>query len=358
MTALRPLPPTLHKVTSGLAAAAKWSFATRRANRADAVCLDRDLADTKPGDLILAEVTRVGSHKRLQLADGRYSPLWPGDRIVLACADRYAVDQFDGRARLSDTGADLLAGGGVAGEIVSRHEKLTRGTRLAVLGRLADASGTPLNTARYALPPAASGRPPLVIALLGTGMNAGKTSAAAGLVNGFARLGRRVAAVKVTGTGSFGDLHEYEAAGAARVLDFTDAGMASTNRQPIVRLIEATDQLLSHVAECDVAVVELADGVSQVETAALLSRPDYIDRFDGAILAAPDAMAARGGLSWLAECGVRPVALSGVLTRAPLAAEEIATATGLPVLCRSTLADPATAVAIEMRLAETAQVAA
>jgi hypothetical protein len=183
-------------------------------------------------------------------------------------------------------------------------------------------------------------------------MNAGKTAAAAGLVNGFARLGQRVAAIKATGTGSFGDLGEYEAACAAQVLDFTDAGMASTYRQPLERVIAAIDRLLAHAADCDVAVVELADGVSQVETAALLSRPEVVARFDGTILAAPEAMAARGGLFWLAERGISPLALTGVITRAPLAAQEAAEATGLPVLCRTALADPATASALEARFTE------
>lgn len=329
------------------AAGAKWSFATRRALWADAVALDTDLDSVCSGDLVLAEVTRIGSHKRLQLADGRFSPLWPGDRIVLACADRYAVDQFHGAARLSHEGADLLADGGIVGEILSRNGRVSQGTRLTVLGRLANEEGAVLNVARYALPLAPAGRPRHIIAVVGTGMNAGKTAATAALVNGFARLGRRVAAIKATGTGSFGDVFEYEAAGAARVLDFTDAGMASTYLQPTDRIVSALDLLLAHAAECDVALVELADGVSQVETAALLSRPDVVARFDATILAAPEAMAARGGLSWLAERDIRPVALSGLITRAPLAAEEAARATGLPVLSREALSDPATASALE-----------
>jgi hypothetical protein len=337
---------------------AKWSFAARRATPADAVALDSDLAAVRSGDLVLAEVTRIGNHKRLQLADGRFSTIWPGDRIVVACADRYAVDQFHGLARLPDDGADLLAGGGIAGEVVSRNDRIAPGTRLAVLGRLADADGVVINVDRYALPAVAPGRPARVIAMLGTGMNAGKTSACAGLVNGFARLGRRVAAIKATGTGSFGDVFEYEAAGAERVLDFTDAGMASTYRQPPDRIVAALDHLLAHAAACDVALVELADGVSQVETAALLSRSDVVARFDGAILAVPEAMAARGGLSWLSERRIAPLALTGLITRAPLAAEEAARATGLPVLCRSTLADPATASALEARLADAARSAA
>ena len=131
------------------------------------------------------------------------------------------------------------------------------------------------------------------------------------------------------------------------MLDFTDAGKASTYLQPLDRIVSALDQLLAHAADCDVALVELADGVSQVETAALLSQPDVVARFDATILAAPEAMAARGGLSWLAERNIRPVALSGLIARAPLAAEEAALATGLPVLSREALANPATASALE-----------
>ena len=113
----------------------------------------------------------------------------------------------------------------------------------------------------------------------------------------------------------------------------------------------ATDHLLSHAADCEVAVVELADGVSQVETAALLSRPDFVLRFDATILAAPEAMAARAGLAWLAERGIAPLALTGLVPRAPLAAEEAAQATGLPILCRMALANPAIASAFEAQVA-------
>lgn len=346
MTALTSTPDFRPDPVQG----AKWSFATRLVAPGDVASLTRDLSGVTPGDLVLAEVTQIGNHKRLQLADGRFSPLWPGDRIVVACADRFAVDQFHGLARLSADGADLLAGGGVVGEIQSRNDRVSRGTRLAVLGRLTDSAGAVINVSRYGLASVPKARPRHVIAVLGTGMNAGKTAAAAGLINGFSRLGRRVAAIKLTGTGSFGDVHEYEAAGAAQVLDFAHAGMASTYRQPVERLVDAADVLLSHAASCDVAVVELADGVSQVETAALLSRPDFVARFDGVILAAPEALAARGALSWLAERGLAPLALSGVISRAPLAAEEAVAATGLPVLDRAVLADPATASAIDAQL--------
>jgi hypothetical protein len=341
MTDLSPIQTTFAAPAQG----AKWSFVTRRVCRDEAVRLTPDTQSVKPGDLVLAEVGRIGNHKRLQLADGRFSPLWPGDRIVVACGDRFAADQFEGDARFEENRADLLAGGGVAGISVSKHDRIGRPTGITVLGCLAGPEGRTINLSDFALEKKASGQPDLTFLVLGSGMNAGKTAAAAGIVNGFARRKQRVAAIKATGTGAFGDLQEYEAAGAARVLDFVDAGMASTYRQPLPRVDAAINTLLAHAADCDVAVVELADGVSQVETAALLAQPGWAARFDAVILAAPDAMAARGALSWLEAHNIVPLALSGLLTRAPICKAEAAE-TGLPVFDRSELGDPATATAL------------
>ena len=341
MTDLSPIQATFAAPTDG----AKWSFVTRRVCRDEAVRLIPDTADVRAGDVILAEVTRIGNHKRIQLSDGRFSPLWLGDRIVVACADRFAADQFEGHAYFQDGKGDLLAGGGVAGTAISKHDKISRATEITVLGRVAGPEGRTVNLASFALKDRAAGQPRLTIGVVGTGMNAGKTAAAAGIVNGFARLGRRVAAIKATGTGAFGDMHEYEAAGAACVLDFTDAGLASTYRQPLRRVEIAIDKLLSHASDCDVIIVELADGVSQVETAALLSKPGWAECLDAMVLAAPDAMAAQGALAWLQARRLSPIALSGLMTRAPICAAEAAEI-GLPVFDRTDLGDPATATAL------------
>jgi len=334
---------TMNAAASPLLAGAKWSFVTRRVQRAAVRSLDHDLRDARSGDLVLAEVQEIGNHKRLQLSDGRFSILYPKDRVVLACADRFAEDQYEGIAALSEDSADLLAGGGVIGQMRARNGKIKRPTRLKVIGKLTDEMGRVLNLADFALETVSGPRPGRVIGVIGTGMNAGKTAAAAGLVNGFARFGSAVAGIKVTGTGSFGDVHNYEAAGATQVLDFTDVGLASTYRQPLDRLEQVTRMLLATAAGCDVAIVELADGVSQVETAALLRRPGYRGLFDAFLLAAPGALAARGALGWLqSEAQISPLALTGLMTQAPLAVAEAATL-GLPVFSREDLSDPATA---------------
>lgn len=350
------------------ASRAKWAFTTRRARRADAVGLNLDVAAAQPGDLILARVERLGSHKRLQLSSGGFSDLWEGDRIVAACGDRYANDQFEGKSTISADGCDLLAGGGVIGKLETKHERMSAPTRLVPLGRLTDAGGAPLALARYARPrPALGRRPETVIGVVGSGMNAGKTTAAAALIRGLSAAGFAVAGLKATGTGAFGDLNAYEAAGASFAADFTDDGLASTYRRPPARVAAAVDALLGHAeAEgCDAAVVELADGLLQPETVALLSDEGAERRLDGVIFAAGDALSALGGLAMLERLEMRVLALTGLLTRAPLAMRETEHATGAAILGRGELADPAAATALlararrgSMRLTAGAEVAA
>lgn len=327
---------------------AKWAFTARRVRREDAVALDDDLAAARAGELILARVDAVGSHRRLQLADGAYADLWEGDLVVAACGDRYASDQFEGRAAIAPDGCDLLAGGGVVGRIEVRHQRMAAATRLVPLGRLADGDGAVLTLDRYARPRPAAGRPETVIAVVGSAMNAGKTTAAAALIRGLTAAGVATAGIKATGTGAFCDVHCYEAAGAVYAADFTEDGLASTYRQPIARIVEALDALVGHAAAagCEAAVVEIADGLLQPETAALLSDASVAARFDGFLFAAGDALAAIGGLALLEGFGLRALAVTGRLTRAPLAVRETAAATDAWIVGRDGLADPAAATAL------------
>lgn len=327
---------------------AKWAFSTRRVQRTDAIQLSHDYAQAISGDLVLGRVLAVGAHPRLQLKDGRPSDLYEGDLIVVACGARYASDQFEGIAQLSDEGADLLAGGGCLGQMRQRHAKMKMPTRVQVIGLLQDEDGRTLNLASYAMPMAKPSGALTVIGVVGASMNAGKTSAVASLVHGLEGAGYRTAAIKVTGTGAFGDWNAYEDAGASFVTDFTDAGMVSTYLQPIDRLQQALQHLLgaAEQAACEVAVVEFADGVLQRETAALLDLPEVRSKFAGFLYATPDALAAVGGQLSLERLGIQPVALTGLISASPLNALEAQAATGLPVLAREALRDPAQAASL------------
>jgi cobyrinic acid a,c-diamide synthase len=197
------------------------------------------------------------------------------------------------------------------------------------MGRLLDIAGQPVNLERFALPPTNVARDIPVIVVLGTAMNSGKTLATAQLSLGLRRAGYKVAALKGTGTGAFGDFNEYADTGAHWVADFTDAGMVTTYREPLERVKAGLDLLLAHAAErgCEIAVMEIADGLFQRETGALIADPWLRDH----------------------QSGLRPDALTGILSCSPMAVAEAEGATGVPVLRKGDLADPAEANVFALR---------
>lgn len=132
---------------------AKWTFSTRRVDRARVAAADTNFAAAKPGDLILAHVEKLGQHQRVQLPSGRPSLIFPGDAVVMACGARYAPDQFEGIAEIDPAGADLLAGGGCIGRMVARNSRIKPATRLVPAARLLDAGGRAVNLSQFALPP-------------------------------------------------------------------------------------------------------------------------------------------------------------------------------------------------------------
>jgi hypothetical protein len=176
-------------------------------------------------------------------------------------------------------------------------------------------------------------------------MNAGKTTVAAALIRGLGLAGRRVGAAKVTGTGAPGDPTLMADAGAARVIDFTDLGFPSTYQLPMPQVIRvlrsAVTDLTSHQAEA--IVLEVADGILQRETAALMRTPEFRASVDGIVFAAGDSVSAVAGVRLLREEGLPVVALSGVLTSSPLAVAEAMTGVDIPVYEAAAMAEPSVA---------------
>lgn len=330
---------------------AKWTFSTRRVDRARVAGTDTDFAAAKPGDLILAHVDTVGQHRRVQLTSGRPSFIFPGDAVVMACGARYAPDQFEGLAEIDPDGADLLAGGGCIGRMVARNTQIKRATRLMPAARLLDAAGKPVNLADFALAPRPDAPRPAVIAVVGTSMNSGKTLATAQLVLGLRRAGFRVGALKATGTGAFGDYNEYTDSGAQYVGDFTDAGMVTTYLEPLSRIKAGIETLLAEAGAqgCEIVVMEVADGLLQRETGQLIADPWFKRLISGLVFACGDAVAAAGGVAMLARHGLVPDAVTGMVSCSPMASAEAAVATGLTVLTKTDLADPAEATGFALR---------
>ena len=93
-------------------------------------------------------------------------------------------------------------------------------------------------------------------------------------------------------------------------------------------------------------VLEIADGVLQRETAALLEGAAFSRLVGGIVMAAQDSMGAVAGVNWLRKRSHPLLALSGLLTAAPLQITEAREATGLPIHDREGLSRPEVAVEI------------
>ncbi|MGQ0841432.1 DUF1611 domain-containing protein [Actinokineospora sp.] len=325
----------------------KTSYSVRNLDRDKPLALVHH-SDHQPnhGDLVLAEVTKMGYHQVLELTDGRKARLYVGDEILVAYGARYAPDHFEAELP-DDLGAcDLVAAGGVLGKVRSRNAAVSAPTKVRPLGLVGDGSGRVLNVSDLALgaPLHALRKPPTFI-VVGTSMNSGKTTTVASLVHGLSRAGMRVGAAKVTGTAAGGDPWLFRDAGAVAALDFTDAGMATTFRIPMDRLVAGAQLLHGHLMArgVDAIVLEIADGLLQPETAQLLDRAEMRRITNGVLFAAADSSGALYGVQRLRSACHPVLAVSGLLTVSPLAVREAQAGLDVPVYGSEDLQSPALA---------------
>lgn len=314
---------------------AKRSFTCRRAHFEAVSGFARTLRP-RSGDVLLATVTEVGHHARIETPEGRRAQLYPGDEILVAYGSRYAPDQFEAVVPNEIGPCDLVAGGGVAARVVARHSSTRKPTAISPIGVLVDEGGDAINLRQFALaPPARTPWQRNVVAVVGTSMNAGKTTAAAHIIRGLTDSGVRVGACKVTGTGSGGDLWSMIDAGAVRAIDFTDAGYSTTAGADLDELQRAALMLVSELeaVDVDIVVVEIADGLLQRETSSLLSPPSkFASRIDALLLAASDSMGAVAGARWLQSRQLPLRAVTGLMTSSPLASKEAHEVLGVDIV--------------------------
>lgn len=312
----------------------KRSFTTRRVPTADMMTLITGDVRPTAGDLVLACVDKIGSHSKLELPTGRRAQMSVGDLIIVTFGNRYAPDQFEAVIGDDLAPCELVAAGGIASSKVCKHARMREPTRITPMGLIGTADGKPINLADYAIPTPTFSRDIPVVLVAGTSMNAGKTYTSASLIKGLSSEGVKAAGIKATGTGSGGDLWLMSDMGAERVFDFTDAGLASTYLAEPHRIEEAIVALIrtASASGCEVAVVEIADGLHHEETAEVLKSRRVREMARGLIFAANDALGAEAGLSQLRAWGHDVLALSGQLTRSPLAIREAGRVASTPIV--------------------------
>lgn len=282
----------------------------------------------RPHDVMIAEVQSGGRHAGIELDCGRKAAFDVGDILGVALGHRYATAQYLGEVpdQLYSE-YHMLSQAGVCGRVVSAPAGFPRPTILRPLGLLAGEDGRAVNLRDFSLEVAPVDEPlPTVILVVGSSMDAGKTTTAAAVIRGLSRAGSRVNAGKLTGTACRKDLLAMHDAGAVRTIDFSSVGFASTAKTTCEELEQIAHVMTSQLASDspDFIVLEIADGIIQKETAMLMTLMNDQHLFNHLVLAIHDAMSAPTCVSMLREkWGLTPTLISGVASQSPLSISEV-----------------------------------
>lgn len=300
-----------------------------------------DFLDKRPevGDVVYGKIVRLGQHSELENKFGRIHTINDGSKAVFVYGNRYAPDHYEGFIpKEAVAELDLIARSGVIGEVSAKNSSVKDPTRVKVLGYVCDDDGSVVNTKHYPLilPTQIVKKPnrSKLILVVGTSMNAGKSTSAGACVWALSTMGHEVRASKVTGTASLKDILRMQDAGAKVVNDFTHFGYPSTymlDEPELLRIFNHLDLKYGNNPK-NYWVVELADGVLQRETAMLLASEDVRSRIHRLVFAAYDAFGAVGGIDVLKNrFGLIPDAISGRCSGSPLALRELGEFTKIPV---------------------------
>ncbi len=272
---------------------------------------------------------------------GRLIPLRAGDLLAGTLGSRRALRGYAGhvpeRLEVGDT-LEVLNLGGVLGRCTSVNPELGPPFRAEVLGAvlafpaLGDRIGRPAHIRAHAIPPAARlTHAAPVVYVSGTSMDAGKTVAAAELVRGLSRSGRRVAACKLTGVALMRDALAMRDAGAIDALTFNDAGRATTRGQETVALARGILNRLA-IARPDVVIAELGDGIlGDYGVQDVLADPGLMGLGAAHVLCAADPVGCWGAAEiFRRDYGLSIAVVSGPVTDNQVGRAFVRDALGLP----------------------------
>lgn len=282
------------------------------------------------------------TYNTLEDEHGRMRLLLPGDVVAGMLGFRNALHGYVGHVPDAVAPGDelnILNLGGVIGQCTSFNPDVGRPYRLEILGAVMHyptfgvREPRPLVLERSPAlddPQLPKALPPVVL-VVGTAMNAGKTTAICEVLRHLKRTGRKVAAAKCTGVSLLRDTLEMRDFGAAKIMSFMDLGVVTTaapDGPPVTRAIIAA---LAQ-ENPDVILLELGDGIlGTYGVAEILSDPGIRATLTATVLCASDPVGAWGGVHLLkTRFGISPCALTGPVSDNKGGTSAVETEFGVP----------------------------
>lgn len=310
----------------------KRSFTTRNVDITDSYVSTQTIP--KEGDLVLVRVSRIRQQGRLELTDGRRAHLYNEDYVLGVAGKRYSTKYYLGE-ELPGEVSHLLTTSGLVGVAEQKSQRVKAPTELELIGTVVTAKSSPLNLKNFRVLPngeQAAARPSVIL-VIGSDMDAGKTTLASAVIKGLSSSNQKVYGFKLTGSGSGPDYWRMKDAGAIHVSDFMEAGYVSTSGIGVNQLL-----LILRDAICDAGnrqadriVLEVADGILQTETAQLIASKEFQGLVDGVFIASDSAVSAVYISQYLTGLNYRVFGVGGVFTQYPLSVDEFNTFSGYPV---------------------------
>ncbi|MCB0359667.1 MAG: hypothetical protein KDD44_08525, partial [Bdellovibrionales bacterium] len=204
-------------------------------------------------------------------------------------------------------------------------------TEVEVLGYLGDQARAVLNTRAFA--PSISDQPEgagnrRFIIVVGSDTDAGKTRACRAIITSLFKAGREVVAAKATGVAFAQDVAQFHPQ-AHYVTDFVNHGVESTiglGEEPAVRLFHRVrNDLIANSGDDAVCVIELADGIINPETRAILADAAVRESTSQVVFASAGVMAAMMGAQILRDLGYPHPIFSGRLFNSGVGREQAMT---------------------------------
>lgn len=287
----------------------------------------------KAGDVAIFKVKEIGKHTRIQSVGGNNKFILSGDLIMATFGNRYASGQMEGYVpKTYHSTYHLLGQGGAVGVLRSIHDKFqdVGPTTLSLVGYVVDEGGHIINT-KYLKSETSTPRSiplntsPKIILSLGTSMDSGKTTTAAFFARGLDLAGKKSAYIKLTGTVYTKDKSIVRDYGAKISVDFSDFGFPSTYMCSTLELLNLYDKLIEQVMSCnpDYIIVEIADGLLQRETSALIHHKNFMRNISGALFSSADSISAISGADLLKKLECNIIGVSGLFTTSPLLVQEV-----------------------------------